>query len=120
MNVPAISTYLAKTPLEFFRWWYTEATVALYRILVFVFFAIVHLFSFKLLFTTYFKPWKNEYRQGLVRTAIFMGAFIKTWLIFFDLILFGILLVSEAFIFVVWLSLPILPILTLYGAIFAK
>jgi hypothetical protein len=120
MNLPAVSTYLAKTPFEFITWWYTEATIVLYKTLVFIFFAVVHLFSFKLLFTTYFKPWKNEYRQGLVRTAIFIGAFIKTFLIIFDLVLFIVVIAAELFIFAFWLLLPTLPILTLYGAIFAR
>ena len=119
MNAPAISVYLAKLPFEFLTWWFLEAPVTLFKILRFIFLAFVHLFSFKELFTTYFKPWKNEYRAGLVRTGIFIGVFIKSLLIIFDLFIFTILLGVEIVIFVGWLLLPFLAVYSLYGAIFA-
>ncbi|OGY26634.1 MAG: hypothetical protein A2Z42_01900 [Candidatus Woykebacteria bacterium RBG_19FT_COMBO_43_10] len=118
MNAPAVSGYLIRLPAEFLRWWFLEAPITLLKILKFIFEAAVHLFSFKLLFTTYLKPWKNEYREGLVRTGIFIGAFIKTWLILFDIAALTALFVVEATIFVAWLLLPFFAIILLYGAIF--
>jgi len=118
MNAPAVSVYLIRLPAEFLQWWFLEAPVTLLKILRFIFEAAVHLFSFKLLFTTYFKPWKNEYREGLVRTGIFIGAFIKTWLILFDVAALTALFVVEATIFAAWLLLPFVVIILLYGAIF--
>ncbi|HEX7456351.1 MAG TPA: hypothetical protein VF303_02705 [Candidatus Nanoarchaeia archaeon] len=119
MNAPAVSVYVAKIPIDFFRWWFLEAPITLFKILVWIFAASAHLFSFKELFTTYLRPWKNEYRKGLVRTGIFIGAFIKTLLILFDLFIFTILFIVESAVFVAWLALPFIVLFTLYGAIFA-
>jgi hypothetical protein len=118
MNAPAVSIYLAKLSIEFFRWWYIEAPVTLLKILRWVFAAFAHLFSFKELFTTFFKPWKNEYREGLVRTAIFIGAFMKSLIIIFDVFILSLILALEIVAFAIWLALPALAIFLLYGAIF--
>ncbi|OGY23376.1 MAG: hypothetical protein A2172_04065 [Candidatus Woykebacteria bacterium RBG_13_40_15] len=120
MTVPAVTIYLAKLPIEFFIWWFWEAPITLLKILKFIFLAFAHLFSLKSLFTTFFKPWKNEYREGLVRTAIFIGATIKTLLIIFDFCILSLVLVIEAVVFFAWFALPILALVSLYGAIFAK
>jgi hypothetical protein len=119
MNAPAVSIYIARLPLDFIRWWFLEAPVTIFKILLWIFAAFAHLFSFRELFTTYFRPWKNEYREGLVRTAIFIGAFIKTWLIVFDIFVLSIILVLEITIFILWLALPFIAILSIYGAVFA-
>src|SRR4030043_1464619 len=104
MNAPAVTVYLAILPFEFLRWWAIEAPIKLFKILRFIFAAFAHLFSLKELFTTFFQPWKNEYREGLVRTAIVVGVVFKTILIFFDLFLFGVLLALEVVIFVGWFA----------------
>lgn len=119
MEKPAVSIYLAKLPFIFLHWWFLEAPQTLFKILRFIFATFVHLFSFRELFTTFFQPWKNEYREGLVHTAIIIGMFFKTILIFFDLFLFGVLLAFEAVIFVGWFALPVIVLLSLYGSIFA-
>ena len=119
MNTPAVSFYLAKLPLEFIRWWFLEAPFTLTKILLWVFNAFIHLFSFKSLFTTFFKPWKNEYREGLVRTAIFIGAFMKSLLIVFDLFMFGVIACIEGIILITWVSLPFLVLFSIYGVFFA-
>ena len=119
MEKPAVSIHLAKLPFIFLHWWFLEAPLTLLKILRFIFAAFVHLFSFKELFTTFFQPWKNEYREGLVRTAIVVGVVFKTILIFFDLFLFGVLLTLEAVIFVGWFALPAIVLISLYGAVFA-
>jgi hypothetical protein len=119
MNAPAISIYIAKLPAEFFIWWFLEAPATLFKILKFIFLSFAHLFSFKELFATFFKPWKNEYREGLVKTAVFIGAFIKSILIIFDAVILSLLIALELIIFVGWIILPFLVVYTLYGAIFA-
>lgn len=115
MLVPALSIYLARLPFEFLHWWFLEAPITLFKILRWTFAAFAHLFSFRELFTTYFRPWKNEYREGLVRTAIFIGAFIKTFLIIFDLFILSLILVVEVAIFVGWMALPLIAVFSLYG-----
>ena len=119
MDAPAVSVYIAKLPIDFLRWWFLEAPLTIFKILRWIFAAFTHLFSFKELFTTYFRPWKNEYREGLVRTAIFIGAFIKTWLIIFDIFILSIIFVIELAIFALWLALPFIVIFAIYGTIFA-
>jgi len=119
MNAPAVSVYLAILPFEFLRWWAIEAPIKLFKILRFIFAAFAHLFSIKELFTTFFQPWKNEYREGLVRTAIVVGVVFKSLLIIFDIFILSVLLAVEILIFISWYALPAFVILSLYGAIFA-
>ncbi len=116
MNTPAAATYVVKLPIEFILWWYTQAPITLLKILRWVFLAFVHLFSLKNLFTTFFKPWKNEYREGLVRTAIFIGAFIKFFIIIFDVFILSAIFVIEIIVFIGWLAFPALAFISLYGA----
>lgn len=119
MNTPAAAAYVAKLPIEFIHWWYIEAPITLLKILRWIFSAFVHFFSFKNLFTTFFKPWKNEYREGLVRTAVFIGAFLKTFIIIFDVFILSAIFIVEVIIFLGWLAVPALVILSLYGTLFS-
>lgn len=56
---------------------------------------------------TFFRPWKNEYREGLVRFSIFMGIAFKSLFIFVGLFAFVFLLIFETAVFVGFLTLPI-------------
>src|SRR5574339_1319180 len=101
---PAVSfsTYLASLPFEFLHWWFVEATFNLLQILLFILKAAYRFLGVNLIFKTFFKPWKNEYREGLTRFALFMGMFIKTVFLFFDLLFFSFLLLVEGFLLVAW------------------
>src|SRR3989344_4849126 len=62
-------------PLIFLKFWFFEAP----RIIL-IFFASLNnsflkLISLPILVKTYFKPWKNEYRKGLVGFSIALGMF---------------------------------------------
>jgi hypothetical protein len=59
------------------------------------------------MFKTFFKPWKNEYREGLVGFSIVMGMVMKSLFIFADLFLFTLLVLSEVSMFVIFLILPL-------------
>jgi hypothetical protein len=91
--------------LDGLYFWFFEAPKGL--VLYFYSFneALLKLFSFRLLLYTYFKPWKNEYRKGLVGFSIGMGMFIKSWILLFDiliLLLFIILETSTVAAFILW------------------
>lgn len=120
MKTPAVSLQIVSLPAQFFIWWYTEAPKNLLKILLYYFRATIHLFSFKLLFSTFFMPWKNEYREGLVRTAVFIGMLFKSILIVMDLFIFGFVIAIEAAFFVFWFLIPLLPIVFLYGTFFTR
>lgn len=97
-------------PFVFLKFWYIEAPWALL-----VFFgslnrAFLHLFSLALLIKTYFRPWKNEYREGLVGFSIGMGMFIKTFAIAADLLIFLFLLAVEIVLFIIFLLWPVVAV----------
>jgi hypothetical protein len=98
-------TGLILFPIHFLKFWFIEAPVSMLSFFVSLNKAFLQLFSLPLLIKTYFKPWKNEYRQGLVGFSIAMGIFIKTFVIFADLALLLFLLIIElavAISFIVW------------------
>jgi len=101
-------------PLSFLKFWFFEAPSAILHFFVSLNKAFFQLFSLPLLIKTYFKPWKNEYRQGLVGFSIAMGMFIKTFVIFADLMLFILLLVIEIFVFTVFLIWPFITVYILF------
>ncbi len=117
---PAISfsTYLLSLPLEFLRWWFIDATFNLLAILKFILAASYRFLGISLIFKTFFKPWKNEYREGLTRFALLMGMFIKTIFLFFDLMFFSGLILVEGAVLIVWLAFPAFIIWGIYAAIF--
>jgi len=91
-------------PVEFLKFWFWSAPLELVAIFASLNSAFLQLFSLPLLVKTYFKPWKNEYREGLVGFSIGMGIFIKTFVIAADLIILLALISLEicftaAFIF---------------------
>lgn len=104
-------SFYFQLPLVFLKFWFLEAPKA-----QIVFFsslnrAFLHLFSLSILVKTYFKPWKNEYREGLVGFSIGMGMFIKSIVIIVDITLLLLLLGLELLLtvfFIVW------PIATIY------
>lgn len=98
-------------PFNFLKFWFFEAPLLLFSFFLSLNKAFLHLFSLPLLVRTYFKPWKNEYRPGLVGFSIGMGMFIKTFVILSDLILLLCLLFIEVFLilgFILW------PFITVY------
>jgi hypothetical protein len=76
--------------------------------------AFFQLFSLPLLVKTFFRPLKNEYRQGLVGFSIGMGIAVKSGIILFDVTLFLLLLLIETLFIIAFLSFPIATILLLF------
>ncbi len=98
-------------PLNFLKFWFIEAPASILSFFLSLNKAFLQLFSLPLLVKTYFKPWKNEYRQGLVGFSIAMGMFIKTFVILADLVLFLFLLIIEL---VAVISFLLWPFATVY------
>jgi hypothetical protein len=107
-----MSAYFA-LPFIFLQFWFVEAPLGLLRYFSSLNTAFLHLFSLPLLLRTFFKPLKNEYRQGLVGFSIGMGIVIKSCLIFIDLLFFLMLLVLEIAFLGLFLLIPIFAILLL-------
>lgn len=97
-------------PLIFLKFWFIEAPVILVTFFSSLNKAFLELFSLPLLLRTYFKPWKNEYRQGLVGFSIAMGMFIKTFAIIADLVLLIFLLGIELVLFVGFIIWPFITV----------
>jgi hypothetical protein len=104
----------AALPLMFLRFWFFESPITLFKFFLSFNSAFFQLFSLPLLLQTYFKPLKNEYRQGLVKFSIAMGIVVKSFLIAADLFLLVILLSLEIGIFVAYVLFPIATVLLLF------
>ena len=101
-------------PLIFLKFWYLEAPRGLISFFISLNNAFLQLFSLPLLIRTYFKPWKNEYRKGLVGFSIAMGMFVKTFVILVDIILFMLLLIIEGILTLSFVAWPIVIVLLLF------
>lgn len=101
-------------PLNFLKFWFIEAPISLISFFVSLDKAFLQLFSLPLLVKTYFKPWKNEYRQGLVGFSIAMGIFIKTFVILADLFLLFFLLIIEIAVFLIFIAWPFATVYLLF------
>ncbi|MFH1186845.1 MAG: hypothetical protein V1697_01580 [Candidatus Levyibacteriota bacterium] len=95
-------------PLILLRFWFIEAPVLLISFFISLNKTIMGIISLPLLVKTYFKPWKNEYREGLVGFSIGMGIFIKTFVILADLFLMAIVLLIEFSFILLFIAFPIL------------
>jgi len=101
-------------PLTFLRFWYLEAPIGILGFFGSLNSAFLQLFSLPLLIKTYFKPWKNEYREGLVGFSIGMGIFIKSVVIIADIVLLLLLLSLEITFILGFIVLPIGTLLMLF------
>jgi len=101
-------------PLTFLKFWYLEAPIGILGFFGSLNSAFLQLFSLPLLIKTYFKPWKSEYRKGLVGFSIGMGIFIKTFVILTDIVLLLLLLSVEIIIVLGFLFWPIDTLLLLF------
>src|SRR3989344_1776075 len=95
-------------PFVFLRFWFIDSPKNLIAFFASLNNAFLQLFSLPLLVNTYFKPWKNEYREGLIGFSIGMGIFVKTFVIVADVILLFILLLIEFCLFVGFIFLLVL------------
>lgn len=94
-------------PISIVKFWYIEAPVLLISYFFSLNKSFLNAFSLPLMLKTFFRPWKNEYREGLVRFSIFMGIVFKTIFIVADLFLLFGLIIIEFIIFICFLAMPV-------------
>lgn len=114
----SLTTFLVSLPINFLYWWFVGATFNLLQILHYFLRASIQILGINSIFKTFFKPWKNEYREGLVRFARFMGMFFKSLFLLADLIFLALLVLVEFAIFAAWILIPFIVIWGVYAAIF--
>lgn len=100
-------------PLIFLKFWYIEKPFELIEFFRSINQAFFQLFSLPLFLRTFFKPLKNEYREGLVGFSIAMGIIIKSGFIVIDVVFLFLLLVCEFAVLFFFLAFPIVTILLL-------
>lgn len=76
---------------------------------------VASLLSLPLLLRTFFKPLKNEYRQGLVFFSIVFGMIIKSALISIGVGIVCVLLVIEVLIGLLLIVFPILLVTLIFS-----
>lgn len=103
-----------KLPFLFLSFWFITAPKEILLFFRSVNHAFFRFFSLPLLLRTFFKPIKNEYRQGLVGFSIWMGMAVKSVLIVCNLAIFFPLLLGEIMVMVLFLSFPVLSIAVLF------
>jgi hypothetical protein len=108
-----MSAYLF-LPLLFLRFWFLEAPLSILRYFASLNRAVLHFLSLPLFLRTFFKPLKNEYRQGLVGFSIGMGIAVKSVLILFDLAAFAFILILEVVLLTAFLLVPFATIGVLF------
>jgi ATP-dependent Clp protease ATP-binding subunit ClpC len=94
-------------PLQFLKFWFVDSPKNLVIFFSSLNSAFLQLTSLFLLLKTYFKPWKNEYREGLVGFSIGMGMFVKTFFIIATVLMLLILLLFEIIFFFGFIFWPV-------------
>lgn len=101
-------------PFIFLKFWYLEAPVEMIRLFHSFNIYFAQLFALPQSVKSYFKPLKNEYREGLVGFSRAIGILIKSGLIFTDLILMIFILFIEFAFIVSFISLPVATLMLLF------
>ena len=96
--------------LHFLRFWFVEAPIGMAEYFMSFNVALLKFFSFRLLLSTYFRPWKNEYRDGLIGFSILMGMIFKGATLLFTLALLIVCCLLELTIIVAFILWPIATI----------
>ncbi len=95
-----------RLPIDIVKFWYLEAPISFFNFFLNINKQFLTLFSLPLMLRTFFRPWKNEYREGLVGFSIFMGIVFKSLFISADLVILLFLLIAETILFLWFLVFP--------------
>lgn len=97
-------------PFDFLKFWFFDAPWEIINFFASVNKSFFQMFALPLFIKTFFKPLKNEYRQGLVGFSRAMGMFIKSLFILADIIILIPLLILELLVLVLFIAFPIMTI----------
>lgn len=100
-------------PLIIFKFWYFDAPVEMIKIFASFNSYFMQLFALPLCLSTFFKPLKNEYREGLVGFSRAIGILVKTVFISTDLFMLILLLFTEFFVVISFLFFPVATVMLL-------
>jgi hypothetical protein len=95
---------------DFFRFWIIDGPIGMIHSFGVWNTGLLHMFSVPLFLRTFVKPWKNEYREGLVGFARVMGVSMKSMVILIALVCLGISVVVELIILLLFILWPFLII----------
>jgi hypothetical protein len=102
--------FVVQLLVDFIKFWFIEAPVGLMEYFASLNTAAMKFLSLRILLVTFFKPWKNEYREGLVGFSIAMGMIIKSMFIVFDIVVLVALLLVETAMIALFVSWPIITV----------
>lgn len=102
-------------PLYLIAFWYTDVLWGLVNFFSRFNRYLISLLSLNLLVKTFFKPLKNEYREGLVLFSILFGIAIKAILISVLVSIMLLLILLECFVAILVASMPIALVIVILG-----
>lgn len=102
-NINAFLIY----PVYLVIFYYKDVLIGTLRVFIEFNRYLISLLSMSLLLRTFFKPLKNEYREGLVGFSRVFGVFIKSVLLFTTSLIFILVLLFEISFLLFMLFLPI-------------
>ena len=104
-------------PFFLIIFWYKDVIGSFYNFFIDCNRYVASLLSLSLLTRTFFKPLKNEYRDGLVIFSILFGIAIKSVLISVSLLIIFCILFVEFMVGIFLLALPLLLIALMFGKV---
>lgn len=114
-----MTAYLA-LPFVLIKFWFLDAPLSLIAYFASLNGAFLKFFSVGILLNTFFKPLKNEYREGLVLFSRFAGMAIKSLFMLVAFILLAILVVFELLCVIAFVIAPIVAVLLLINFQFVR
>lgn len=101
-------------PFFLIIFWYKNVVSKTLKLLASFLVYVLNLLSIPILIKTFFKPLKNEYRQGLVGFSVIIGIFVKSILIIANFLFFSLFLFISLVIFLVVVLMPLIVVYVLF------
>lgn len=101
-------------PIVFLKFWYFDAPLEMLKFFASLNSYMMQLFALPLCVRTFFKPLKNEYREGLVGFSRALGILVKSCFIVVDILLFFVMFFIELVIIILFLLYPITTLMLIF------